>query len=114
MTRGIAYLYVETHSFGKAVAFWQRLGFVVDLDLGGSGRLIHPDGGAALFVEEVPETKSPEIQIYLDASTDAVRPERPAEIAQDWHDSHWGTRLLELRDPDARTVVVQSGGYKAS
>lgn len=22
------------------------------------------------------------------------------ELARDWCDSHWGTRLLELRDPD--------------
>ena len=32
------------------------------------------------------------------------------ELARDWCDSHWGTRLLELRDPDGRTIIVQHPG----
>jgi hypothetical protein len=109
MTRGIAYVYLETHNWGRTVKFWQGLGFRLDLDLGTSGRLVHPDGGPALFVEEMPEDRPLAQQIYLRAEGEERHPDAPAEIARDWHSSHWGTRLLELRDPDGRSVVVQSG-----
>ena len=39
-----------------------------------------------------------------------VRPGAPAEVTGDWHPSHWGTQLLDLRDPDGRAVVLQSPG----
>ncbi len=113
MTRGIEYVYLETHNWGKTVKFWQKLGFTLDLDLGRSGRLIHPDGGAAVFVEEVPSTQPLEHQLYLRAARPDARPEAPAEIAKEWHASHWGTRLLELRDPDGRTVILQHGDAEA-
>ena len=109
MTHGIDYLYLETHNWGKTVKFWQQLGFSLDLDLGRSGRLIHPDGGA-IFVEEVPTGQPLAVQVYLKAVDGETVPGAPAEITKDWHPSHWGTRLLELRDPDGRTVFVQHHG----
>jgi hypothetical protein len=36
-----------------------------------------------------------------------------AEIAKDWHASHWGTRLLVLRDPDGQAVILQHGETEA-
>jgi hypothetical protein len=113
MTRGIEYVYLETHNWGKTVSFWQKLGFRLDLDLGRSGRLVHPDGGAAIFVEEVPPTRPLENQLYLRAARPDVHPEAPAELAKDWHSSHWGTRLLELRDPDGRAVILQHSDAEA-
>lgn len=106
MTEGVEYLYLETHNWGKTVKFWQELGFRLDLDLGHSGRLVHPKGGPALFVEEVPEDRGLALQIYLRASD----PEsRPAGVAAEWTASHWGTQLLEFCDPDGRSVVMQHG-----
>ncbi len=109
MTRGIEYVYLETHNFGKTVKFWQGLGFALDLDLGRSGRLVNPDGGSAIFIEEVPADRPLANQLYLRAASPDARPEAPAEIAKDWHPSHWGTRLMELSDPDGRRVVMQHG-----
>lgn len=109
MTHGIEYVYLETHNWGKTVKFWQSLGYVLDLDLGSSGRLVHPDGGSAIFVEEVPAAQPLAQQLYLRAAGPDARPGAPAEIARDWHASHWGTTLLELRDPDGRTVFLQHG-----
>lgn len=109
MTNGIDYVYLETHNWGKTVKFWQKLGFALELDLGSSGRLVHPGGGPALFVEEVASTQPLESQLFLRAAQPDVRPEAPAEIAKEWHASHWGTQLLELRDPDGRTVTLQHG-----
>ena len=109
MTRGIEYVYLETHNWGKTVKFWQALGFALELDLGSAGRLVHPDGGTAVFVEDVPEGKPLANQLYLRALRPEGCPDSPAEIAKDWHASHWGTQLLELRDPDGRTVILQHG-----
>ena len=108
MTNGIQYIYLETHNWGRTVKFWQELGFELDLDLGSSGRLIHREGGSAIFVEEVPEDREPAQQIYL-TSSDTGSPGAPVEITKDWHASHWGPQLLEVRDPDGRSIVISSG-----
>ena len=107
MTNGIEYVYVETHNWGKTVKFWQELGFKLELDLWHSGSLVYPDGGATLFVEEVPFDRALQMQLFLNAADAESRPGPPTEIAKDWYAGHWGTRLLELRDPDGRTVVLQ-------
>ena len=52
-TQGFGHLYIETHNWGKAVGFWQRLGFEIEFDTGhGSGMLRHPAGGPTVFVAE--------------------------------------------------------------
>ena len=109
MTNGIHYIYLETHNWGKTVKFWQQLGFDLDLDLGTSGRLIHREGGSAIFVEEVPEDRALAQQIYLHASDTSTSPGPPVEIEKDWHASHWGPKLLEVRDPDGRSIMISSG-----
>jgi hypothetical protein len=44
-TNGFGHLYVETHDWGRAVAFWQQLGDTLEFDTGhGSGMLSHPAG----------------------------------------------------------------------
>ncbi|HEU5299443.1 MAG TPA: VOC family protein [bacterium] len=103
----IDYLYLETTNWGKAVKFWQTLGFRLVLDLGHSGRLEPVGGGPGIFLEEVPEGRPLRVQIFLRGPEEPA-PGAPAQVAREWHDSHWGTRLLELRDPDGRTVVVQA------
>ena len=108
-TDGIEYVYLETRNWGKTVKFWQELGFKLDLDLGNSGRLVHPRGGAALFINEVPEGRPLAQQIYLQVPDASFRPRPPVEIARDWHASHWSTRLMEVRDPDGRVHVLQHG-----
>ncbi len=108
MTEGIEYVYIETHNWGRTVKFWQELGFELELDLGRSGRLAHPGSGTAVFVEEVPEDRALAFQLYLHTPAE-TSPPATGEVVRDWHDSHWGTRLCELRDPDARTIVLQHG-----
>ena len=103
-SRGIEYVYVETHNWGKTVKFWQDLGYQVELDLGSSGRLVNPAGGVPLFIEEVPVGRELVVQLYLSAGSEI---DPPAEVVSAWHDSHWGSRLLEIRDPDARSVIIQ-------
>lgn len=110
MTKGIDYVYVETHNWGKTVKFWQELGFTLELDLGTSGRLVHPEGGAALYVEEISSDRTPGMSLYLETGNAGAQPNSPVEITKDWHPSHWGTELLEVGDPDGRTVTIQYKG----
>lgn len=42
---GVHHLYLETHNWGKTVAFWTELGFTLEDDFGGSGILRAPGGG---------------------------------------------------------------------
>jgi hypothetical protein len=102
----IDYIYMQTHNWGKAARFWQQLGFRLVLDLGHSGRLEPEGGGPGIFLEEVPEGRPLAMQIFLRAG-DETLPEPPAQVVTPWRDSHWGTRLLEVRDPDGRSIVVQ-------
>jgi hypothetical protein len=103
----VDYIYLETHNWGKAAKFWQQLGFRLVLDLGHSGRLEPEGGGPGIFLEEVPAGRPLAMQIFLRAPEEAA-PQAPAEVVKPWHDSHWGTRLLNLRDPDGRPVTLQA------
>ena len=103
----IDYIYIETHNWGKAAKFWQQLGFRVVLDLGHAGRLEPEGGGPGIFLEEVPEGRPLAMQIFL-RTRDQSTPEAPAEVVKPWHDSHWGTRLLELQDPDGHRIILQA------
>ena len=103
-SQGIEYIYMETHDWAKTLKFWQSLGYEVELDLGRSGQLVNPAGGVALFIQEVPAEGELAFQLYLRAGSEI---ETDAEVVESWHDSHWGSRLLEIRDPDERSVVIQ-------
>ena len=46
---------VETHNWGKSVAFWKGLGYELELETDHhSGRLRHPAGGPYLFWPSAP------------------------------------------------------------
>ena len=36
--------------------------------------------------------------------------ESPIEVTKDWHDSHWRTKIMMIKDPDGRDMLVQLGG----
>ena len=53
MTTGFDHLYVETHDWVAALAFWARLGFQLEYDTGHqSGALRHPQGGPTVFLAQ--------------------------------------------------------------
>ena len=106
MSGGIEYVYFETHDWDGSLAFWQALGFTVEMDLGRAGRLVHPEGGA-VFLEEVPKDAPLTSAIYLRGDRSLPVTLSADCVKQDWHDSHWGSALMELADPDGRAVVVQ-------
>src|SRR6185312_905052 len=56
-------LVVETHNYGKTVAFWKGLGFQVEFETDhASGQLRHPGGGPYVFVREVSAAEA--VQTY--------------------------------------------------
>ena len=106
---GVRSLYVETHNFGKTAAFWKSLGFEHFLDLGGSsGGFRAGDGGAYLFIEEVGPDAPLHTEAYFNIVDSAAIPEDC--IAEPLEDTHWGTKLMSVRDPDGRTWKLEDAG----
>ena len=106
---GVHHLLVETHNWGKSVAFWRQLGWELAEDHGTSGKLIAPGGGAYIWLSEVAPNRPPAIDVYFDVSDpDRFAPKSPVEIVEPLHDTHWGTKLMSVRDPDGRIVRLQA------
>jgi hypothetical protein len=109
MTKGVETVMLETHNFGKTVKFWQALGYELQFETDhGSGLLVNKAGGPDLFVAERPKERALRVELHL-TSPDAVsRPTAPVEVIGDWHASHWGTQLLEVKDPDGRIHFLEA------
>ncbi len=109
-TRGVEGLIIATHNWGRAVAFWQALGFEVEFETDhNSGRLRHPAGGPYLFVHELPESEPLELQPLLgldDAS--GFQPPRSGTVEQPFTARHWGSLEMRLLDPDGHPLSLQA------
>ena len=105
----IHHIYIETHNWGKSVAFWRALGFQLDDDSGPSGMLRAAGGGPYIYLAEVPPDRAPSVELYLSA-TDETAPQRPAEVVAPFAATHWGTREMAVRDPDGRVVKLEARG----
>ncbi|MEM9386668.1 MAG: hypothetical protein AAGA68_16535 [Pseudomonadota bacterium] len=105
--KGLEYLYMETHDWEGSKAFWQSLGFELIMSLGTAGKFVHPESEGAVFLEQVSEDREPAMRIYLTGDRHAPVPVPEASVSAPWSQSHWGSHLLELVDPDGRPVIVQ-------
>jgi hypothetical protein len=109
---GVRSIYIETYNFGKAAAFWKALGFEHFLDLGGSsGGFRAADGGAYLFLEEVPDGQPLACEPYFNIAGEAGFGSK-VEVVKPLESMHWGTRLMEVRDPDGRTWKLEDAGQE--
>jgi hypothetical protein len=107
---GIEGLYIETHNWGKTVAFWIGLGFELEFETDHhSGQLRHPRGGPWLFVAERPDGDALETYPIV-LTDDAATFESPTAGAVDspFTPQHWGVVEMLLHDPDARHISVQA------
>src|SRR3954470_1539711 len=109
-TDGIAGLLIETHNWGKTVAFWQSLGFVLEFETDHhSGQLRHPDGGPALFIAERPATKQLEIVLGLRVDEAAAcTPQVTGTVKRPFAKQHWGVQQMLLADPDGRVLGIEA------
>lgn len=108
-TDGIQGLLIETHNWGKTVAFWQALGYELELETDHhSGQLRHPGGGPFLFIAERPVGTPIALQVMVTASEATFEPPSAGRVVRPFETQHWGARELVLADPDGRHVSVQT------
>ena len=106
---GIHHLLIETHNWGKSAKFWQQLGWTLVEDHGTSGKLAAPGGGAYIWLNEVAPDTTPAIDIYFDLEdAPGFTPKAPVEVVAALATTHWGTKLMTVRDPDGRIVRLQA------
>ncbi len=108
-TEGIEAVFLETHNWGRSAKFFQGLGFEVEFATDhNSGQLRNGDG-PYLFIAEVPESHKPQAHIVLKvADADAFQPAAGVDVVTPFEDTHWGTQLMTVRDPDGREWHVQA------
>ena len=105
MIQGLLY---ETHNWGATVAFWQKLGYVLDFETDHhSGQLSHPDGGPWVFVAERPEGH--ELQSFASlAIADHEAFDAPGPFEKPFTAEHWGVMEAIVLDPDGRRLAVHA------
>ncbi len=108
MTTGFDHLYVETHDWVAALAFWQLLGFHLEYDTGHhAGALRHPGGGTTVFLAEQSLENPLAGEMYLGATADYELP-AGVHVVSPFVESHWGTKVAIIQDPDGHRYRVQA------
>ncbi|MFE7356605.1 VOC family protein [Streptomyces sp. NPDC057543] len=108
-TEGIEAVFMETHNWGKAARFFQALGYELEFETDHSSGQLRNGDGPSLFIAEVPADRQPQMQLVLKvADADAFRPDSAVEVVTPFEDTHFGTRLMTVRDPDGRLWSLQA------
>jgi hypothetical protein len=109
-TEGIEGVLVETHNWGKTVAFWKALGYELEFETDHhSGQLRHPRGGPFVFVAERPEGTELAIKLSFGARDAATfTPPTSGRVVRGFEKQHWGALEMVIADPDGRQVGVHA------
>ncbi|MEV6795621.1 VOC family protein [Streptomyces sp. NPDC051320] len=108
-TEGIEAVFLETHNWGKAVKFFQGLGYELEFSTDHHSGLLRNGGGPYLFIAEVPESKEPDARLVLKVpDAEAFRPAPGVEVVTPFADTHFGTKEMTVRDPDGRLWSIQA------
>jgi hypothetical protein len=108
-TDGIEAVFLETHNWGKAAKFFQSLGYELEFDTGHNSGQLRNSIGPSVFVAEVPADKVLETQLVFRVDdADAVELDPSVEVVAPFEDTHFGTRMMTVRDPDGRVWSVQA------
>ena len=104
-SNGIDGLIVDTHNWGKSVAFWRELGY----DLEDSLVLRHPAGGPFIYLIEQPQTQSLEIRpiVAVDDATTFTVP-AAGTVQRGFEPQHWGVSEMLLFGPDRMPLSIQA------
>ena len=108
-TDGLEAVFLETHNWGKSAKFFQGLGYQIEFATDhNSGQLRNGDG-PYLFIAEVPENQPTQRHLVFGVpDADAVELDASIDVVSPWEDTHWGTRLMTVRDPDGREWKLQA------
>jgi catechol 2,3-dioxygenase-like lactoylglutathione lyase family enzyme len=101
--KGVDHLYVETRSFDEAAAFWERLGFRLTQRWGRDGHTAgRLESGGTYIV--LAESANPVLNVHFGVAEAEALAETLGEPIER---THWGARLIRVRDPDGRTFVLE-------
>lgn len=108
-TLGIEAVFLTTHNWGKSAKFFQSLGFKLEFETDHNSGQLRNGSGPYLFIAEVPASYKPEAQLVLKIDdAEAFNPAPIVEVAKPFEATHWGTREMEVRDPDGRIWRIQA------
>jgi len=109
-SNGIEGLLVETHNWGKTVAFWQGLGYELEFETDHhSGQLRHPRGGPYIFVAERPAGQPLKVVLAVGVADAAqFEPPRAATVVRGFEEQHFPVLEMVLADPDGRELSVHA------
>jgi hypothetical protein len=107
-SNGIEGLVIETHNWGKTVAFWQALGYELEFETDHhSGQLRHPRGGPYLFVAERPPHQALKVVLAIGVADAAqFAPPHAATVVRGFEPQHFPALEMVLADPDGRELSV--------
>ena len=104
------HLYRETHHWDASVAWWAILGFSFAEEWGQephrAGRLVN--GTTAVVLAEVPADQGARSSTFLRTDDLSAIAEATGE---DTTETHWGTTMVSVTDPDGRTYDIEPGGH---
>ena len=107
-TQGIIWLGIETHNWGKSVAFWEALGFKLEFETDHhSGSLVGPNGVRVFIAEKSPD-EPVGVEVYLSVAEGGAEPPPNVDVVFDWTATHWGTQVMTVRDPDGRLLRLEA------
>jgi hypothetical protein len=108
---GVEAVFLETHNWGKAARFFQKLGFELEFETDhNSGKLVAGDG-PYLFIAEIPADRQPGVQVVLRTTAKGVAGLDPSvEVVTPFEPTHYGTTEMTVRDPDGRTWTLSDPG----
>lgn len=108
-TEDIEAVFLETHNWGKAARFFQGLGFELEFETDHHSGQFRHSHGPSVFIAEIPQDREPGMQLVLKVpDSDAFDPDSGVEVAAPFKDTHFGTRMATVRDPDGRTWGLQA------
>ncbi|WP_330337698.1 VOC family protein [Streptomyces sp. NBC_00557] len=112
-TEGIEAVFLETHNWGKAAKFFQSLGYELEFATDHNSGQFRNGEGPYVFIAEVPEDQEPRTQIVFKVpDADAFHAGPGVELVAPFEDTHFGTRMTTVRDPDGRLWSLQAPAAK--
>jgi hypothetical protein len=110
-TNGVQAVYLETHNWGRAATFFQSLGFELEFETDHNSGQLRKGSGPYVFIAEIPADRQPGMQLALGVDdADAFAPGPEVEVVVPFEDTHWGTRMMTVRDPDGRLWCIEGPG----
>ncbi|GAA1658171.1 VOC family protein [Fodinicola feengrottensis] len=108
-TEGIETVFLDTHNWGKSAKFFQALGYELEFATDhNSGQLRNGDS-PPIFIAEVPESQQLGIQLVLKVpDADKFEPDAIVEVVSPFEETHFGSKMMTVRDPDGRTWTLQA------